>query len=113
MVWFWAVFGFISSVAPQIGIGGHSFVPLWESALGTFAGVGSVLLTAGPAYKEYRDALGTVVGASETEGEQELSNAVSTVATRTSGRRYWSVCLLAASFVAALVIRQGSQRRGI
>ncbi|MGX9902048.1 hypothetical protein ACW0JT_23510 [Arthrobacter sp. SA17] len=57
MVWFWAMVGAMSAGAPITGIGGQSFVPLWEHGLVTFAGLGSVLLTVGPAYKEYREAI--------------------------------------------------------
>lgn len=59
MLWFWGLFGSISLIAPLTGIGGESLTPVWESTIWTFAGAGSVLLTAGPAYKEYREAIGT------------------------------------------------------
>lgn len=113
MVWFWAVFGSISSVAPQIGIGGQSFVPLWESALGSFAGMGSVLLTAGPAYKEYREAMATVAAAPEPGIGQKLLNDARTVAEPTNGSRYGSpVRLLVVSLVAVFVIGRRSRRSG-
>lgn len=112
MLWFWAVFGSISAVAPLIGIGGQSFVPLWESALGAFAGIGSVLLTAGPAYKEYREALATVEAASEPRAGRELSDEPPTVAEPTSGGRYSSTMrLLLVTLVAVFVIGRRSGRR--
>jgi hypothetical protein len=113
MVWFWAVFGSISSVAALIGIGGQSFVPLWESALGSVAGMGSVLLTAGPAYKEYREAMATVVAASEAGNGQKVLNEARTVAEPTNGNRYLSSGgLLLVSLVAVFVIGRRSRRRG-
>lgn len=111
MLWFWAVFGSISAVAPLIGIGGKSFVPLWESALGAFAGIGSVLLTTGPAYKEYREALATVVAASRAEAEQELPSDARTVAGPTDGGRSWSSGrLVLVSLVAVFVLGRRSGR---
>lgn len=56
MLWFWVVFGISSAGTEAIGIGSKSFMPLWESSILAFGGVGSILLTAGPAYKEYREA---------------------------------------------------------
>jgi hypothetical protein len=56
MLWFWVIFGISSFGAEAIGIGSKSFIPLWESSILAFGGVGSILLTAGPAYKEYREA---------------------------------------------------------
>lgn len=56
MLWFWVVFGTSSVGAEAIGIGSRIFMPLWESSILAFGGVGSILLTAGPAYKEYREA---------------------------------------------------------
>lgn len=113
MVWFWAVFGSISAASPLIGIGEQSFVPLWESALGAFAGMGSVLLTAGPAYKEYREAMATVVAALEPGGGREVSNDARTVAEPTDGGRYRSsVRLLFVSLVAVFLIGRRSRRSG-
>nr|WP_173160304.1 hypothetical protein [Arthrobacter sp. J3.49] len=111
MLWFWAVFGSISAVSPLIGIGGQSFVPLWESALGAFAGLGSVVLTAGPAYKEYREALATVKADSELRAGREPSKESRTVAEPTSGGRYSSsMRLLLVSLVAVFVIGRRSGR---
>lgn len=111
MLWFWAVFGFISAVAPLIGIGGQSFAPLWESGLATFAGIGSVLLTAGPAYKEYREALTTVAATSEPGAGQEPLNDVCTAAAPPSGSRNSPlVRLVCVSLVAAFVIGRRSGR---
>lgn len=74
MLWFWGLFGSISLIAPLTGIGGESFIPVWESAIWTFAGAGSVLLTAGPAYKEYREAMGTADATPEPRfGQQQLT----------------------------------------
>nr|WP_173026329.1 MULTISPECIES: hypothetical protein [unclassified Arthrobacter] len=113
MLWFWAVFGSISAVAPLIGIGGQSFVPLWESALGAFAGIGSVLLTAGPAYKEYREAMATVVAAPEPRAGWEPLNDPRTVAEPSNGGRYRSsIRLLLVSLVAVFVIGRRSGRSG-
>lgn len=55
MVWFWAVFGGLALLTPVVGFGVEVWIPLWESPLYTFAGIGSLLLTAGPAYKEYKE----------------------------------------------------------
>lgn len=56
MLWFWVIFASSSFGAEALGVGSKSFTPLWESSLLTFGGVGSILLTVGPAYKEYREA---------------------------------------------------------
>lgn len=56
MMWFWVIFASSSFGAEAVGIGSKSFTPLWESSLLAFGGVGSILLTVGPAYKEYREA---------------------------------------------------------
>lgn len=56
MLWYWMVFGTASLVAEVIDVGSQMFATLWESSLLTFGGVGSILLTAGPAYKEFREA---------------------------------------------------------
>lgn len=71
MVWFWAVVGAISAGAPFTGIGGQSFVPLWEHGLVTFAGLGSVLLTVGPAYKEYREAIDSAPPTVDTDNHHQ------------------------------------------
>lgn len=76
MLWFWGVFGSFSLIAPMAGIGGESFIPVWKSAIWTFAGVGSVLLTAGPAYKEYREAMGTVETTLQGFGQQQTISPV-------------------------------------
>lgn len=111
MLWFWAVFGSISAVAPLVGIGGQSFVPLWGSGLGAFAGIGSVLLTAGPAYKEYREALVTVETASEPRAGREPSNEPRAVAEPTNGgHNSSSIRLVLVSLVAVFVIGRRSGR---
>lgn len=113
MLWFWAVFGSVSAIAPLTGIGGQSFVPLWESALGAFAGIGSVLLTAGPAYKEYREALGTLESGSEPRAGSKLSKDVHNVAAPKNGGPYSSTTrLLLVSLIAVFVIGQRSGRSG-
>jgi hypothetical protein len=56
MLWFWGLFGLLAFGGEAVGIGAKSLIPLWESSFLTFAGIGSVLLTVGPAYKEYREA---------------------------------------------------------
>lgn len=56
MTWYWIVFGTASLVAEVLDVGSQMFAPLWETSLLTFGGVGSILLTAGPAYKEFREA---------------------------------------------------------
>jgi hypothetical protein len=113
MVWFWAVFGSISAVAPLAGIGEQSFVPLWDSALGTFAGMGSVLLTAGPAYKEYREAMATVEAASDPEPGLKLSNDFHSVAEpKYRGRHRSSFRLLVVSLVAVFAIGRRRRRSG-
>ena len=71
MLWFWGLFGSISLIAPLTGIDGESLTPVWESTLWTFAGAGSVLLTAGPAYKEYREAMGTADATPRPRSEQQ------------------------------------------
>lgn len=58
MLWFWVILGFLSFGGEAVGIGARSLIPLWESSFLAFAGVGSVLLTVGPAYREYREARG-------------------------------------------------------
>lgn len=55
MVWFWVLFGILLLTSPLVGLGAAVWLPLWETPLFTFAGMGSVLLTAGPAYKEYKE----------------------------------------------------------
>ncbi|GAB3568577.1 hypothetical protein GCM10027405_30440 [Arthrobacter alkaliphilus] len=65
MLWYWMVFGTASLVAEVLDIGSRMFAPLWESSLLTFGGVGSILLTAGPAYKEFREAQAAVIAPSE------------------------------------------------
>lgn len=59
MVWFWAVFGGLALASPAAGVGVDVWLPLWAPPLFTFAGIGSVLLTAGPAYKEYKEVIHT------------------------------------------------------
>lgn len=56
MLWFWVIFASSSFGAEALGVGSTSFTPLWESSLLAFGGVGSILLTVGPAYKPYREA---------------------------------------------------------
>lgn len=55
MVWFGYSSAFCSLHPPLLGLGAAVWLPLWETPLFTFAGMGSVLLTAGPAYKEYKE----------------------------------------------------------
>lgn len=112
MVWFWAVFGSISATAPTLGIGGQAFVPLWDSALGAFAGIGAVLLTAGPAYKEYREAIATAAATPETEpGHQQPNNTRAGEAPAAHDQRRSSpVPLLLVSLAAALMISRRSWR---
>lgn len=55
MIWFWAVFGGLALATQAVGMGVEVWLPLWGPPLYTFAGIGSILLTAGPAYKEYKE----------------------------------------------------------
>jgi len=66
-MWYWMVFGSAALVAEVLDVGTQMFAPLWESSLLTFGGVGSILLTAGPAYKEFREAQATAM-ATRSEG---------------------------------------------
>jgi hypothetical protein len=111
MVWFWSVFGSISAIAPTIGVRGNAFVPLWDSALGAFAGIGAVILTAGPAYKEYREAIATVADTSDPETGSEQSDNVRTaeIPTDQNQRRSLLAPLLLVSLAVSLMI--GRRRR--
>lgn len=112
MLWFWGVFGSFSLIAPMTGIGGESFIPVWKSALWTFAGIGSVLLTAGPTYKEYREAMGTADTSLQQEfGQQQTMSPVEGGVSL--ARHYFPpVPLLFAGLlaVAALAARGGAKR---
>jgi uncharacterized membrane protein len=67
MLWYWMVFGTASLGAEVFDVGSQMFALLWESSLLTFRGVGSILLTAGPAYKEFREAQAAAI-ATRSEG---------------------------------------------
>ncbi|KQQ96341.1 hypothetical protein ASF72_18915 [Arthrobacter sp. Leaf141] len=67
MLWYWMVFGAASLVADVLDVGTQMFASLWESSLLTFGGVGSILLTAVPAYKEFREAQAAAM-ATRSEG---------------------------------------------
>lgn len=112
MAWFWAVFGSISAIAPTLGIGGQAFVPLWDSALGAFAGIGAVLVTAGPAYKEYREAIATTAKNSEPWAGNEQPNGTRAVEVPADQHRRRSspVPLLLVSLAAGLMIGRRSRR---
>jgi hypothetical protein len=43
-------------VCEWFGLGAQSIIALFEGQLWTFAGMGSLLLTVGPAYSEYKEA---------------------------------------------------------
>jgi hypothetical protein len=56
MVWFWLALGATAAVTSPFGIDTQDFMPLFEDSLNGFIGIGSILLTAGPAYAEYKEA---------------------------------------------------------
>lgn len=56
MIWFWLALGGTTAVTALLGIGAETFMALFEESLFGFIGVGSILLTAGPAYAEYKEA---------------------------------------------------------
>jgi hypothetical protein len=53
---FWALL-IVSTIAANFLGRPQLFVPLTQGMIGTFAGFGSLILTAGPAYKEYKEAI--------------------------------------------------------
>jgi hypothetical protein len=109
LIWFWAVFGSISVLAPKLGISGQAFLPLWDSALGAFAGMGAVLLTAGPAYKEYREAMATIQRTTEPEAARAQPAAAPSAGVQRVKYRPGSSVLLIASLTAAWVIVRKSR----
>lgn len=62
MVWFWLALGATTLMTALLGIHTEDFMPLFEDALIGFIGIGSILLTAGPAYAEYMEAQHATVG---------------------------------------------------
>ncbi|MEG9250002.1 hypothetical protein V6S67_18075 [Arthrobacter sp. Soc17.1.1.1] len=56
MVWFWLALGVTTTVTALFGMDTEDFMPLFEDSLAGFIGIGSILLTAGPTYAEYKEA---------------------------------------------------------
>lgn len=56
MVWFWLALGATTMVTALFGIAVENFMTLFEDSLAGFIGIGSILLAAGPAYAEYKEA---------------------------------------------------------
>ncbi|WP_400159850.1 hypothetical protein [Arthrobacter sp. BPSS-3] len=112
MLWFWGLFGSISLLASLTGIGGDSFTPVWESAIWTFAGAGSVLLTAGPAYKEYREAMGTADATRRPRSvqQQRTGRNAGGVTPSRHGLRSRPLLVMGLAAVAVLAARRGWRR---
>lgn len=64
MVWFWLALGATAVVTSFFSIGAEDFMALLEESLIGFIGIGSILLTAGPAHVEYKEAQHTSIAGS-------------------------------------------------
>lgn len=100
MVWFWAVFGGLALATQGAGMGVQVWLPLWGPSLYTFAGIGSILLTVGPAYKEYKEIV--YINSWLTAPSRDVDRAMPTVHTKTRSTR--ALPSLAAALVLAAAL---------
>lgn len=111
MAAFWAMLFILYWCAPLFGVEGQAFTLLWQSSLSTFAGIGSVILTAGPAYKEYKEAMSTVSSKPFVGSRNRPLDDTPTVTRSDNGYRHGSRASLLLFSVLAVVVIFGKSGR--
>lgn len=104
---FWALLAASPAIASFFQVDATALMPLLESSLTGFVGIGSVLLLVGPAYREYREAC-----EASLEGRAELGDG----ARASAGRSVKHVSIwvgLLIGLAALRSFRSSSNRKGI